>query len=135
MYISARCHHVPGAVSPDPVASPQSVDAREILRLPRTAFDHAGSPLNTLIVLEAPSAETLTVDVYLVDDGILQAVEGAIDSQPLLGTRRFYLLASAVTLTGGTLYNIGTTGAVGSMYLAATADTLAATRAVLGAVI
>jgi hypothetical protein len=50
----------------------------------------------------------------------------------LLAQRKFYLLASGTTLTGGTLNPQGSFTEFGTLYLRPTADTLTQERSVLG---
>lgn len=118
---------VNGAAMPDPVANPELVKPESVLGLPiRPSNGDRVSVL--LLALEAPAAESVTVDVFVADEATLP---GAGASDPDLATalaaRRFYLIATGVALDGGEAVSI-TPALGGPVYLRRTADTLTVAR-------
>lgn len=122
-----------GATGPDPVTNPGDVPDALLARLGRQYPQSQPTVVPAWLVLDAPAAETVTADVWVLDDGT-DIDPGADDPTAGLAARKFYLLESAVTLTGGELYLLasGTPLAAGTLYLRVTADTLTATRIVRG---
>ena len=126
----------PGLIGPDPVASPGDVPAELLLRLPSIMPGTSVSPVSAHLVLDAPAAETVTVDLYVLDEAT-DVDQTQDDPTAALAARRFYLWASGTTLTGGTVTAITSPGAaavLGSVYVCPTADTLTADRAIRGSV-
>lgn len=124
----------PGTIGPDPAASPGTVPDALLCRLGRQLPQSQPTVIPAWLVLDAPVAETVTLDAWVLDDGT-DVDPGADDPTAGLADRKFYLLEAAVTLTGGQLYSLvsGTPLAAGTIYLRVTADTLMTTRSVRGA--
>jgi len=123
----------PAIVGPDPAASPGLVPDALLARFGRQFLASQPTVIPAWLVLDAPAAETVTLDAWVLDDGT-DVDPGADDPTAGLADRRFYLLESAITLTGGELYGLASSVplAVGTLYLRVTADTLTQTRIVRG---
>jgi hypothetical protein len=136
MFFPAVASSSPGLVGPDPVASPGDVPSELLLRLPAIMPGTSVSPVSAHLVLDAPAAESVTVDLYVLDEAT-DVDQTQDDPTAALASRRFYLWDSAVTLTGGTVTAItvaGVAAVLGSVYVRPTADTLAADRTIRGSV-
>lgn len=125
----------PGVVGPDPVASPADVPPTLLLRLPSNPAPTEAPSSATWAVLDAPAAESVTVDVYVLDEG--SDVDPNADDPTIgLGARRFFLWQTGVSLTGGTVTSLMPAGSpacsLGVLYLCPTADTLTTARFVRG---
>jgi len=134
MLFQASATMVPAFVGPDPVTTPGAVPDAALLRLPLQLTSVDTLPFSVSLVLDAPAAESVTVDVYVADDAILEAQRKAGQTGPVaLAARKFYLLQAGVTLVGSTLFAVGTPlNTLGTLYLRQTADTLTTSRTVLG---
>jgi len=123
----------PAIVGPDPAASPGLVPDALLARFGRQFLASQPTVIPAWLVLDAPAAETVTLDAWVLDDGT-DVDPGADDPTAGLADRRFYLLEAAITLTGGELYGLASSVplAVGTLYLRVTADTLTQTRIVRG---
>jgi len=123
----------PAIVGPDPAASPGLVPDALLARFGRQYPASQPTVVPAWLVLDAPAAETVTLDAWVLDDGS-DVDPGADDPTAGLSERRFYLLEAAITLTGGTLYGLASNVplALGTLYLRVTADTLTQTRIVRG---
>jgi hypothetical protein len=123
----------PAIVGPDPAASPGLVPDALLARFGRQFLVSQPTVIPAWLVLDAPAAETVTLDAWVLDDGT-DVDPGADDPTAGLADRRFYLLEAAITLTGGELYGLASSVplAVGTLYLRVTADTLTQTRIVRG---
>lgn len=123
----------PAIVGPDPAASPGLVPEALLARFGRQYPASQPTVVPAWLVLDAPAAETVTLDAWVLDDGS-DVNPGADDPTAGLSERRFYLLEAAITLTGGTLYGLASNVplALGTLYLRVTADTLTQTRIVRG---
>lgn len=122
-----------GAVGPDPVTNPGDVPDALLARFGRQYPASQPTVVPAWLVLDAPAAETVTLDAWVLDDGS-DIDPGADDPGAGLADRRFFLLESAITLTGGQLYPLASAIplAIGTLYLRITADTLTQTRIVRG---
>jgi len=117
-----------GVAKADPRANPASVAVEDIVDLPER--DRSGRLCSRLIVgLDAPTAETVTFEVW--------ALDSRDTANPPAATDRWYIVYSGVGLAGGSVYQTRLDqvdeGFVsgGRFYVRRTADTLAATRTVL----
>lgn len=122
-----------GAVGPDPATNPGDVPDALLARFGRQFPASQPTVTPAWLVLDAPAAETVTLDAWVLDDGT-DVDPGADDPTAGLAGRKFYLLESAITLTGGEMYGLASNVplAVGTLYLRVTADTLTQTRIVRG---
>lgn len=133
MLFAASATVEPGTVGPDPVANPGDVPDALLLRFSRQYPASQPTVAPTWLVLDAPAAESVTLDAWVLDDGS-DVDPGADDPTAGLASRKFYLLEAGVTLTGGELKALASAVplATGTVYAAITADTLTATRTIRG---
>lgn len=121
-----------GLVGPDPIATPGDVPDSLLLRFQIVPSISASLPTNRGIVLEAPAGETVTVDLYVMDDAT--APLGTEDDPTTgLGDRKFYLLQTALVLTANELDTITSPAQLGTVYVCPTADTLTGSGIIRGA--
>lgn len=128
MRFQAQLAVVNGVVTVDPVASPEDVPTSELLGLPARPFNTDGVRV-TLLALDAPAAEDVTVSVFVVDEDTLPDTQSADDPFSGAGAalRRFYLLEGSVTVAGGEAIPLATPVG-GTLYIQVTADTLTTPR-------
>lgn len=135
MLFNAEAKYTNAVANADPVANPADVLDQHLLRFPVRPMSSGDPIAPAYVVLEAPAAETLTVDVFIMDDRIQQRLNNADNPTPILAERRFYLVRSALVLTGGTLVALlanALPAPLGTVYVRRTADALTATRRLLG---
>ena len=122
----------PAVVGPDPITSPFDVPPSLLLRYPLVPSVSADLPLSHALVLEAGAGETVTVDLYVMDDSRAPLSFG---DDPTIGIadRKFYLFQSALTLTANELETVTFPAIPGTVYVCPTADTLTATATIRGA--
>lgn len=131
MQFETRVTVTNGAAAPDPRAAPADVPDELLLRLDPRKSGSDVQPARLLLALEAPAAEGVTVDLWVLDEGT-EPVPGIGPAQPNRAARRFYRCATGVALTGGELVGLQTANLPpgGRVYLRRTADTLTAPRVV-----
>lgn len=119
-------------VGPNPITNPGDVPDALVTGVPRRVEYADTPPSRTWATLDAPSAETVTVSIYALDERSLPPDHAPSGAE--LADRRFYLVQSGVVLTAGTLTAL--TGPVpsGPIYVRPTADTLTGSGRVMLAV-
>jgi len=110
-----------GAIGPDPIATPQDVTEAMLLRLPERRAAMDVPLLASYLALDAAAGETVTFDVWCLDEETERAG---------LAARKFYLYRTGVVLTAGRIALLSPTATLwapipmGTLYLRQTADTL-----------
>lgn len=117
----------PGTTGPDPVASPGDVPDDLLFRLPERRPSLTTPLLAVYATLDAAAGETVTGDLYVMDD---DSGKPGDSDDPNAGKadRRFYLALSGVVLTAHelTLLPFASNPPGGTYYWRASADTLTA---------
>jgi hypothetical protein len=123
----------PGTTGPDPIASPGAVPDALLCRLGRQLPQSQPTVVPAWLVLDAPAAESVTADVWVLDGGT-DVDPDDDDPTAKRASRRFYRLEASVSLVGGQMYSLasGRPLAAGTLYLRVTATTLTTTRVVRG---
>lgn len=87
---------------PDPVANPELIDDRMIVRLPAQRPDDIGSGLDyAWFALDGPAGATVTFDIYVLDESTMQPdAEGYADP-----AKRKWFRVSRVVATAGEVTN------------------------------
>lgn len=121
-------HNVTGA---NPVSSPATVDPNLIAQLPTKPYPNGEQfTARIMLSLEAAAAETVTVDLWAVDESTMPR-PGNI-TPATLALRKFHLISSGIILVAYTLQERSQLIAPGALlYVRPTADTLATTGTVL----
>jgi hypothetical protein len=122
-------HAVTGA---NPVTNPGDVDPNLVVRLPFKPYPNGEQFVNRIIItLAATAAETVTVDLWAVDEDTMPKPDQNI-VPAVLAARRFYLIASGIILTAPALQERTQLIAPGAvLYVRPTADTMVSTGTVL----
>lgn len=121
-----------GDTGVDPIANPGDVPPDQILTVPSAASQSGlGGRLAVALESGAPG-ETVTFDLYAVDEATLPKPDSAEPFLPAaLARRRFYRVATAIVATDGVLILAGTFPLVGPFYASVSADTLGSTGVLL----
>lgn len=129
MRFEAAGTYVNGVADIDPEAAPATAITTHILGLRRRQPDSDIEGRRILLALDAPSGETLTLELWALDD----ATDPPPDTDsPNLAGRRWYRFATAVVATGARIVEV--TAIIppgGTVYARRTADTLTAPRRLL----
>jgi hypothetical protein len=127
MRFEASGRYVNGVADVDPIAAPATVSPEHILSLLRRQNDCDVDGRRILLILEAPAAETLTVELWALDDATDPPVFGDVAE---LSTRRWYLFTPApIVVTGSRMIEVtAIVPAGGKVFARRTADTLTTTR-------
>ena len=136
MLFDAQITILSGQLGVDPRTNPGDVPDSQLLRIPRGRPGASADAIRrVLFALEGNAAETVTADLYAMDE----AFEPARRDDPTVlnpALRRFYLFAPAVVFTVGQLFELARTIGVGPnqvavpvpaggiLYPRVTADTL-----------
>lgn len=133
MKFQGRVQITNAAAMPEPVASPGSVPPASILHLP--VRPPGGDRVSVLLLaLEAPTAEGVTLDVFVVDEATLPSPSADNpETSAALAARRFYRIATGVVVAGGGAVAVAVPVG-GALYLRRTADTLTAPRQLLAGI-
>lgn len=127
MLFQAALSYVNATAMPDPVAAPATVPVEAVLGLP-TRPPYGDRVSATLVALDAPAAESVTLDVFVLDE---RTAPDPNANEPvtaaILGARRFYRIATGVAVAGGSAVALAVPVG-GPVYLRRTADTLTTAR-------
>jgi hypothetical protein len=124
-----------GATDPDPLVTPATVPPARIVRLPSHSDPGDGGLTNALLLaLDGVVGETITVDLYAIEDGTLPT-----DGIPVASTK-FYRFATGIVVAHHVIRELApeSDDAVaeqvppgGFIYVRITADTIAADREIV----
>lgn len=116
----------------DPASSPSTVDERFFAHLTAKPYPSGEAFTNKVfLALDAPTGETVTVDLWAVDESTLPGPEVVVTST-ILGLRKFYQVASAVLITAKQVQELSQRIAPGAiLYVRVTANTLTGNGKVL----
>lgn len=93
------------AADVDPRTTPQSVQDKSILRIPDTVPGTDTAPKTLALALEGTSAQTMTVQLWVLDDPMAQQIVGNQDDLTAeRAARRYYKYGDALTLTVGQVH-------------------------------
>lgn len=113
-----------GDVGVDAVAAPATVPPAQVLGLP-TGMSQSGLGSKVAMALEGAGAETVTFDVYVLDEATEPVAGGDAPFNPaMLARRRFYRVATGVAMTNGILV-VQAIPMGGPFYIRVTADAIA----------
>lgn len=128
MRFDATLAFVNGAAMPDPVAAPATIAFSQLADLRRIVQGTGSAPKRLLLALEAPAAETLTVDLWALLEP--PAIVGVPDAEAVPpASRVFFRFATGLVLTGGVMAEVATVVPPGGViYIRRTADALTTTR-------
>lgn len=128
MRFDATLSFTAGAAMPDPVAAPATIALSQLADLRRIVQGTGAAPKRLLFGLQAPAAENVTVDVWVLLEP--PAVIGLSDMEVVPAADRFFFrIATGLAITGGIMAEL--TAAVppgGIVYVRRTADALVGTR-------
>lgn len=123
MRFTAQTALAHGVFGPDPIASPASVTDAMLLHLSGRKPSSSTQPLSIVLSLDAGAGETATVDVFAVDDDLLDKF--GVGSASM----KFYKIQGGLVVTNGVLAVVTIAAATpppaGTLYARMTADTMA----------
>ena len=138
MKLSANVKVEEGAAGVDPIAAPGTVPDSQIMRFSERANISDRQCRRLLFTMDAPVGETVTVDLFALDEGTVpNRIEGRQLTDSLKGERRFHLFHTGLVITAGEIAvseePAGPPG--GPVYMRVTAETIAGgqTREIRGA--
>ena len=127
MLFEATAQFVNAEADANPGTNPADIFQKHVLSTSRRQADSDVLGKRLLLVLEAPVAETLTLDLWAIDDATDQDGQNDAPSGP--STRRWYRFATAVVVTGTRITEVtAACPAGGKIYAQRTADALTVPR-------
>lgn len=132
MKLSANVKVEEGALGVDPIAVPGEVPDRQIMRFSERANISDRQCRRLLFTMDAPVGETVTVDLFALDEGTIpNRIEGRQLTDALKAKRRFHRFHTGLIITSGEVAvsqePAGPPG--GPVYMRVTAETIAASQA------
>lgn len=109
----------------NPASNPGDVDANFFAHLTTKPYPSGEAFTNKIfLALDAPTTETVTVDLWAVDEATLPGPE-VVATPAILAARKFYQVASAVIITAKTVQELSQRIAPGAiLYVRVTGNTL-----------